>query len=352
MLLIKKAKAMTNILTLEKLLSESEEASKLKFSEEILRIQGEVKLFVPMEDAESLYLQVDKEISYISEYYEFIQNGLKHIEIHKSKNSEAFHMNAYTISRITKIYEKLELPLPSWVPSVWVLEKPYLEHNVTYLFNWSTVEPSHVSRTLISFLVMRLSGEIKPTQPQSLAKNSDLKSLKESGLLPKQEDEAPAKIAELSSVQKKGEAPDLELGDTIGENAPEEVNHGSFVAKKYLMLMKSASDRNLEFNLSIDDLSQMLRKKECHFTGETLVCFAHCRDKISAGESELPANYLTIDRLDSEKGYVSGNVVVCGNEINQLKDRMPSQEFSKAIAMRKLLREANMSPEMMRIIAS
>lgn len=66
---------------------------------------------------------------------------------------------------------------------------------------------------------------------------------------------------------------------------------------------------------------------------------------------ELPPNYLTIDRLDSEKGYISGNVVVCSNEINQLKDRMPAQEFSKAIAMRKLLREANMSPEMMRIIA-
>ena len=54
---------MSNILLLEKALAESNEASKLKFAEEVLRINGESKLFVPMEEAESLYLSVDKEIS-------------------------------------------------------------------------------------------------------------------------------------------------------------------------------------------------------------------------------------------------------------------------------------------------
>ncbi len=341
---------MTNIIALEKLLTESEDASKLKFSEEVLRIQGETKLFIPMEEAESLYLSVDQEISFVSEHYEFIQNGIKHIEVHKNNNSHAFHMNAFTLHRIRKIYENLDLTLPSWVPNVWLLEKPYRDHNVTYLFDWSTVQASHVSNTLVAFLMMRLSGEIEPAESNSLSDNPKLQMLKKAGNLPKKVDDSGSKVTSITETKdtKPAQKSNIACSD---ENLPEEVNHGSFVAKKYLMLMKSATDRNLDFNLSIEDLSQMLRKQQCYFTGEPLVRFVHCKEKVNAGEAELPSNYLTVDRLDSEKGYVSGNVVICSNEINQLKDRMPAEEFSKAIAMRKLLREANMSPEMMRIIA-
>jgi|TARA_B110000196_G_C21151376_1_gene669904 hypothetical protein len=333
-----------------KTIEKSEEASKLKFSEEVLRIQGETKLFIPMEEAESLYLSVDQEISFISEYYEFVQNGIKHLETQKRNNSHVFHMNAFAFFRIRKIYEKLDLTLPSWVPNVWLLEKPYRDHGVTYLFDWSTVKASQISNTLVAFLMMRLSGEIKPAEPNSLSDNPKLQMLKKSGNLPRKVDNPDSKVTGImeSKDTRPAQKSNIACSD---ENLPEEVNHGSFVAKKYLMLMKSATDRNLDFDLSIEDLSQMLRKQQCYFTGEPLVRFVHCKEKVNSGETELPSNYLTVDRLDSEKGYVSGNVVICSNEINQLKDRMPAEEFSKAIAMRKLLREANMSPEMMRIIA-
>lgn len=373
---------MTNILSLEQALNDSKEAATQKFSEEVLRIQGETKLFVPMDDAESLYMAVDSEISYVSAHYEFIQQGLKHIDIHKGNGAHAFHMNPFSLYRMRQIYEELELTIPSWVPVVWRLEKPYKEHNVTYVLNWSTVRASQVSNTLVSFLTMRLSGDIKPAQPGSLSQNKALQTLKASGNLPKQIDK-PVEVTEpevkkdvtgTSSAPAQAPSteqarPTLSLASTTepleqkkvtvpveqvtcsNDELSDEVSHGSFVAKKYLMLMQSATNRGLEFNLSIEELSQMLRKKECYFTGEPLVSFVHCRDQVNSGEVELPANYLTVDRLDSDKGYVSGNVVICSNEINQLKDRMPSQEFSKAIAMRKLMKEANMTPEMMRIIA-
>jgi len=366
---------MSNILLLEKALAESNEASKLKFAEEVLRINGESKLFVPMEEAESLYLSVDKEISFVSAHYSFIQEGLKHVDFHKEKGANTFHMNPFSIHRLREIYEDLELTIPSWVPTVWRVEKPYKDHNITYVFNWSTVQASMVSNTLVTFLNMRLSGDIKPADEGSLSNNKALQALKTSGNLPKHAEvekesvesevktddnaaagtsSAPAQRPTLTiaaSTETAKVTVPVEQVTCSNDELPEEVNHGSFVAKKYLMLMKSASDRGLDFNLSIEELSQMLRKKECYFTGEKLVAFVHCREKVNAGEIELPSNYLTIDRLNSDKGYVTGNVVVCSNEINQLKDRMPSEEFSKAIAMRKLLKDSGMTSEMLKIIA-
>ena len=77
------------------------------------------------------------------------------------------------------------------------------------------------------------------------------------------------------------------------------------VAIKYLQLIKSARNRNKEFSLTLSDVRKLLRIKKCHYTG------------VAFGEND---NAMTVDRIDSAKGYVKGNVVACTYWANQAKN--------------------------------
>ncbi len=77
------------------------------------------------------------------------------------------------------------------------------------------------------------------------------------------------------------------------------------VATKYLQLIKSARNRNKEFSLTLSDVRKLLRIKKCHYTGVTF------------GEGD---HAMTVDRIDSAKGYVKGNVVACTHWANQAKN--------------------------------
>lgn len=75
-----------------------------------------------------------------------------------------------------------------------------------------------------------------------------------------------------------------------------------FLAKKYLNLNKNASDRSLEFKLSIQDVAELLNIEECYYTGKKIT---------KANRS--------IERLDSTRGYTKENCVVVDRSINSLK---------------------------------
>lgn len=77
------------------------------------------------------------------------------------------------------------------------------------------------------------------------------------------------------------------------------------VAIKYLQLIKSARNRNKEFSLTLSDVRKLLRIKKCHYTG------------VAFGEND---NAMTVDRIDSTKGYVKGNVVACTHWANRTKN--------------------------------
>lgn len=78
------------------------------------------------------------------------------------------------------------------------------------------------------------------------------------------------------------------------------------VLTKRLQLLRSAKSRNLEFNLTDEDVRQILERKTCYYT--------------KARFSSSPDYQRTVDRIDNKLGYISGNVVACIHGVNQLKN--------------------------------
>jgi hypothetical protein len=85
------------------------------------------------------------------------------------------------------------------------------------------------------------------------------------------------------------------------------------VAKKLLNIYQSAMDRKLEFNLSFESVKTLLRFSTCYYTGRKF-------------DVEGPYSR-SIDRIDSSKGYIEGNVVSCTIDINGKKSNLSDEEI-------------------------
>jgi hypothetical protein len=95
------------------------------------------------------------------------------------------------------------------------------------------------------------------------------------------------------------------------EKSTQEVNDLE-VAKKMLKIYQSASDRSLEFNLSLESVRKLLSYNTCYYTNKKF-------------EEEGP-NARSFDRVDSAKGYIEGNVVACTIDINGKKSNLTFEE--------------------------
>ncbi len=95
----------------------------------------------------------------------------------------------------------------------------------------------------------------------------------------------------------------------------DDVTWDLMVANRFRYKYKNAKDRGIEFSLSFRSMKNLLEAKKCYYTGITLTFPDNSEDR------SLKATDLTIDRIDSSKGYVSGNVVACSNAFNQLKSQ-------------------------------
>lgn len=104
------------------------------------------------------------------------------------------------------------------------------------------------------------------------------------------------------------------------------------VAKKYHQLYRSASDRGLDFNLSLSDVKALLRRKRCAYSGKEMVKGL----VVQRGRGQSP-NALTIDRKNPNMGYVKGNVVSCTHIANQLKNTLEVGDVKQFKMMKKLL---------------
>lgn len=85
-----------------------------------------------------------------------------------------------------------------------------------------------------------------------------------------------------------------------------------YVARKMESKANNARQRGIEFNLSFAAMRNLLRAKKCYYTGIPLT-------RPAKGGQTVRASDLTIDRIDSTKGYVHGNVVACCHAANQMK---------------------------------
>lgn len=93
--------------------------------------------------------------------------------------------------------------------------------------------------------------------------------------------------------------------DTLTIESPDTSDIG--VAKKFIQVHDSAKRRNIEFTLTLADVRSLIKKTKCYYSG------------LKYDYSD-PDKSPSFDRLDSNKGYVKGNVVSCRKDINQIKN--------------------------------
>lgn len=79
----------------------------------------------------------------------------------------------------------------------------------------------------------------------------------------------------------------------------------------------SAKVRNLHFDLLVEDLQKiyLLQNKKCFYSG------------VEMGFNSGKTNKISIDRVDSTKGYTVENVVLCCKVINVMKSNLNIEEF-------------------------
>jgi len=91
-----------------------------------------------------------------------------------------------------------------------------------------------------------------------------------------------------------------------------DIEFQSKVAKRFLSKKSDAERRGIEFTLSLRSIENLLSAKHCYYTGFLLT-------ENSDSQGHQVATGRTIDRIDSSKGYIKGNVVACCYAANQLK---------------------------------
>ena len=102
---------------------------------------------------------------------------------------------------------------------------------------------------------------------------------------------------------------------------PSEKTQDNIIAQ--FLLKKSSQCRRrrnkvLEYNLTLEYIKELLLKQEYKdsYTGQ------------------VPENYedYSIDRIDSNLGYIEGNIVITTNRVNAMKNDMSTEEFKKLIS--------------------
>jgi hypothetical protein len=84
---------------------------------------------------------------------------------------------------------------------------------------------------------------------------------------------------------------------------------------------RTAASRGREFSLSLDDLRSLWERQagRCRYSGAALMSEPGSPDKVS------------IDRVDSAKGYTIENIVLCTSRVNLMKRAMTVQEFRSIV---------------------
>ena len=83
------------------------------------------------------------------------------------------------------------------------------------------------------------------------------------------------------------------------------------IAQFYIKKVQQCKDRGIVFDLSFMQVKNMLKAKRCQYTGLPLT----------------PGTF-SIDRIDSSKGYVTGNVLACHKTFNAFKGTIENKTNS------------------------
>ena len=87
------------------------------------------------------------------------------------------------------------------------------------------------------------------------------------------------------------------------------------IAKRLVRTEQSARTRDKEFDMSFNKMKKLLHSKKCYISGIPLQT-----------DEDKADNYLTLERLDNEQGYIDSNVVACSSYINKKKGDLTIEE--------------------------
>lgn len=91
---------------------------------------------------------------------------------------------------------------------------------------------------------------------------------------------------------------------------------------RFLSARTRSKKSGLEFSITVETVNQLWEdcSGNCYYTGLPMVL-----------ERSDNMNSVSLDRLDSSKGYVPGNVVLCRSIVNIMKSDLSEAEFSQVI---------------------
>jgi hypothetical protein len=86
---------------------------------------------------------------------------------------------------------------------------------------------------------------------------------------------------------------------------------------------RSSKQRGIEFDLSLEDVEKQYEQqnKKCFYSGVEMT-----------EESGFP-NKVTIDRINSDLGYIKSNIVLCGYIANMMKNKMSIEHFANWVKL-------------------
>lgn len=88
-------------------------------------------------------------------------------------------------------------------------------------------------------------------------------------------------------------------------------NDCSNPARKYNHTRNSARNRNLEFNLTLEQYTELIKDRTCHYCDEKFL-------------NEIGSN---LNRIDNTKGYVIGNLRPCCKYCNEFMSDYTKEEM-------------------------
>lgn len=92
---------------------------------------------------------------------------------------------------------------------------------------------------------------------------------------------------------------------------------------------RGAKSRGLEVDLSFDEYKEIV-KQRCGYCDSPILDthYAYSRRRYSKGkEFDVNAEFNGIDRMDSSKGYIKGNMISCCSMCNRMKSDFESDIF-------------------------
>ena len=350
-----------------------------KFIEKAL----DVRLVTPIEEIEDIYYQAQKRIKeglFISRELEaFVNKGCEQLVISKQRDQTYFNLSAHSVYRLRQVADEVYLTdlVPEYFPDTYVQENPAGSDTwMTVMWKWDTVPVERMSRHhwfSLAKLMAEYDASLKenriadptvsattrnPSQFAEQLAKLGTKSLAEL-IKPKTENVATVDVPvvtlpELADEQIEDMDDDLahvepitddlqvelEFQRLLQKERSESVRFSMMVAQRYLNKARNAQNRGLEFTLTLEDFSALMRNHICYYTHQKLVTQFTEADMTLR---RIPDNYMSIDRVNSDLGYTRDNVVVCAHSINLAKSRATAAEFKHLLSVAQLL--GNLNPD-------